>query len=58
MECVLLPALKDVFSFRVIPCSSVAMLLLGFPSVSLLLSFPCNSVLIRGYASAFSSFRG
>ena len=49
------PALKDMSSFR-----ANLLLLLILPSVSLLQSFPCNSVLIRGYAyaSSWSYFRG
>jgi hypothetical protein len=34
------------------------MLLLILHSVSLLLSFPCNSVFVHGYASSWLSFRG
>ena len=33
------------------------MLLLILHSVSLLLSFPCNSVFVHGYASSWLSFR-
>jgi hypothetical protein len=60
----LLLILPSVF-FRVNPwqmllhlLSSVSLLLLILLSVSLLLSFSCFSVLIRGYASSWLSFRG